>query len=141
MPALKTHTGKAYSVSGGMAMSSLVNMVVTILWSLVITYLMNRETITWQQAGYWIMGGIFCSSFLGAKTAFAFIKRQRLLISLMSGILYWGILLCITALFFGGNCDAVLETAGIIGAGSVTSGLLMMPVPPKKHRKKGSAYR
>lgn len=141
MPALKKHTGKAYSVSGGMAMSALINLIVTILWSLVIAYLMNKETITWQQAGYWIMGGIFCASFLGAKTAFIFIKRQRLLISLMSGILYWGILLCITALFFGGNCEAVLETAGIITSGSVTAALLTMPHTAQKHRKKGRAYR
>jgi hypothetical protein len=56
----------------------------------------------------------------------------------MSGGLYWGLLLCITALFFGGNYDAVPETAAVIITGSGCAAMVSLPqrqTKPKKKRK------
>lgn len=130
-------TGKARSVPAGMAIGGTASMMTTFLLSAVIAHALNSERITWEQAGYWIMFLLFISSFIGSKSAAAAIKRQRIIVSVMAGVLYWGILLCITALFFGGNFDAVGVTAGIILAGCGTAALITLP----KRKKLSPKYR
>ena len=73
------------------------------------------------------MGMLFISSFIGSKCAYISIKRQKFTISMMAGTLYWGLLLCLTALFFGGDFSAMWETAGIIAAGAGSSALISVP--------------
>ena len=133
-------TRKAKSFPKAMTIAATVSMTVTLLGSAGIAVLLNMARITWEQAGYWIMGMLFVSSFIGAKCAFAAIKCQRILISMISGMLYWGLMLCIAALFFGGRLDAIWETAGIIGAGSGTAALLTFPVTTKNRKKISRVY-
>lgn len=140
MPARIKRTGKANSIPGGLAIAAFVSMILTFVLSAAIAFSINIEKITWIQAGYWIMVMLFLSSFVGGKCAFASVKRQRIAISIMSGVLYWGLLLCITALFFGGNFSAVWQTAGIIGAGSGTAALISVPYGKKKSKKPGRSY-
>ena len=129
-------TGKAKSIPKGMTIAVLIGMSSTLAMSAAIAIALNNESITWQQAGFWIMGMLFVASFISGKCAYLTIKRQRFAVSIMSGVLYWGILLCITALFFGGKFGAVLETAGVIGAGCCSSALLMLPSSNNLHRRK-----
>ncbi len=125
-------TGKAASVTKSMVYAAAVSMIVTILLSMAIAHSLNAEWITWEQAGYWIMGMLFAASFISCKCAIVLIKRQRFAISIMSGIVYWGLLLIITALLWGGDFSAVWETAGLIAAGSGCSALITMPFKRKK---------
>ena len=134
-------TGKACSIPGGLAASGAVSMAITIGASVLIANFLNREKITWEQAGYWIMGMLLIASFAGAKSAIFAMKRQRLLLSCMSGVLYWGLLLCTTALFFGGDFSAVGETAGIIMAGSGAAALITAPKGKKNRKKVRGGYR
>lgn len=134
------NTGKAKSVPFGMLLAVSVSLVITVLISALLAGALDAEKVTWAQAGYWIMGMLFAASFLGAKSAMIAIKRQRILVAVMSGLLYWGMLLCITALFFGGNFSAVGETAGLITAGSASAALIWMPEGAKKRRKVRSVH-
>ena len=127
--------GRAASVPGGMAMAAAASMILTVVLSVLIAYFMNQGKISWEQAGYWIMAMLFISAFVGGKLAYSAVKRQRLFISFMSGIIYWGLLLCITALFWGGNYGPIWETAGIIGAGCLTSALLKGGRCRKKNKR------
>ena len=135
------HNGKAKSIPGGMAIATAVSMITTFLLSGLIAYGLHIEKMTWEQAGYWIMGMLFSASFLGSKCAYAAIKHQRGLLAVMHGVIYWGMLLCLTALFFGGEFGAVWETACIIGAGCGTAGLISGPERKKQRRRIGRAYR
>ena len=131
------HSGKAMSVPGGLALAAAVSGAVTAVVTGAIAYFLNAEKITWIQAGYWIMGMLFGASFLGAKSAYGAVRRQRLVMSLLSGLVYWGLLLSITALFFGGDYEAVGETAGIILAGTGCAAVLTRKKTNhfrKKHR-------
>ena len=132
------HNGRTMSVPGGMAIAAIISMGITLLAATVMAAMLNAEKISWQQTGYWIIAVLFLSAYAGSKGAYAAIKRRRLAISLMSGGLYWGLLLCITALFFGGNYDAVPETAAVIVAGSGCAAMVSLPqrqTKPKKKRK------
>ena len=127
--------GRAASVPAGMAMAAAASMILTAILCVLIAYFLNRGKMTWEQAGYWIMAMLFFVTFVGGKLAYSAVKRQRLLISLMSGIIYWGLLLSITALFWGGNYGPIWETAGIIGAGCLTSALLKGGRCRKKNKR------
>ena len=128
-------TGKTMSVPGGLALSGAISMVITLLISMLLANLLDRQQLSWEQAGYWIMAMLFAAAFAGGKAAIAAIRRQRLAVSAMSGLLYWGLLLCITALFFGGNFNAVLETALIIIAGSGCAAMVSLPQKKSRGRR------
>lgn len=132
-------TGKSMSVPGGLALSGSISLSITLLLSALLAKLLDSQRLSWEQAGYWIMAMLFVAAFTGAKSAIATIKRPRLAVSAMSGVLYWGLLLCITALFFGGNFNAVPETALIIIAGSGCAA--MVSLPQKKRRGPGRRKR
>lgn len=140
MAATIKHTGRANSVPGGLAIAALVSMAITLVCSALIAHTLNIGKITWAQAGYWIMAMLFAASFIGAKCALAAVKRQRFMISFMTGMLYWGLLLCVTALFFGGEFGAVGETAAIIGAGSGSAALISVPHGKKNRIRSGRVY-
>lgn len=134
-------TGKTKSIPAGMAISAAVSMTITVVLAAAIAYGLHVQRITWEQAGYWIMGMLFLASFAGGKSGYGAIKGQRCMISLLCGLLYWGLLLCVTALFFGGDYEGVWVTACIILAGSEASALLSIPNSGKRNRKKGRGNR
>ena len=130
-----TRTGTAGSIAKGMTVAATISIMITIIGSAIIASCLNFEKITWDEAGYWIMGMLFLAAFISAKSAHAVIKRQRIAISLMTSLLYWGILLFTTALFFGGNFGPLFETAAIILAGCITSSMVMTSFSKNNRRK------
>ena len=130
-----TQTGTAGSIARGMAIAATISITITIIGSAMIAFCINLEKITWEEAGYWIMGMLFLAAFVGGKVAHVIIKRQQIAVSLMTSFLYWGILLCTTALFFGGNFGPLLETAAIILAGCITSSMVLTPFSKNNKRK------
>lgn len=120
-------TGKAMSVPAGLGLSLVVNVSITSMAVAIITILLNYNSITWENTGYWIMGMLLISSYFGGKVAINSIKTQVYIVSLMSGILYWMFMLCITALFFGGQYNSIFETGVLIIAGSISAALLHLP--------------
>lgn len=97
---------------------------VTVGAAALLAKLVDSETIPWENIGYGVMVLLLLASFLGALTAYGKIKRQRLMVCLMTGGGYFAVLLAMTALFFGGQYDSVGVTFLLILAGSGTAGLL-----------------
>ena len=119
-------TGRASSVWAGLAAGVTVSVVVTLLMTALTALLLDRERVAWETVGYWILSGIMLSAFLGAVTACRRIRRQKLMITAMSGLAYFAVLLSITALFFGGQYEAVGVTALLVAGGSGCAALLEM---------------
>lgn len=117
-------TGRAVSVPAGLTIGAAVSTISTLMIAIILGKLVDMEKLPWENIGYGIMLLILTASFLGATVAYMKIKRQRLLICLLSGTVYLGILLSATALFFGGQYESVGVTAALILAGSGSAGLL-----------------
>lgn len=130
---MKALTGKACSVPAGLGLSLTVNVLITAISVAVMAAMLSRNTVSWENTGYYIMLMLLIASFAGGKTAIAAIKHQRYLVSLMSGILYWMFLMCLTALLWGGQYSSVTETGALIIAGSTAAALL------SRHRKQRNA--
>ena len=136
MPITTNRAGTAGSIVRGMAIAAAISITTTILLSVLIASSLNHQKITWTEAGYWIMGMIYITAFTSGKSAYMIIKHQKMAVCLMSGFLYWGILLCTTALLFGGNFGPIWETAGIIIAGSITSILSHTSILKNNHQSR-----
>ncbi len=117
-------TGRASSIPAGLAFGALISITVTILMALILAKLVQTEVLLQEQIGYGVMVLLLASSFLGAATAQGKVKHRRLMICMLSALIYFFILMSITALFFGGQYSAVGVTAGVILAGAGTAALL-----------------
>lgn len=118
MTSNKKPSGKASSVQSGLAWGIVTGMVASVCAAGATGEMILSGVIQWEHAGYIIMCILLCGSFLSAAVSCSKIKRQVLVICGLSGMLYFGILLAITALFFGGQYEAVGATAAMVFAGS-----------------------
>ena len=100
--------------------------------------LISRERLSWDQVGYGILILLFLSALLGAATSVKAVKRQRLMIAMGSGLLFWATLIAITALFFGGQYDGMLVTGLVILA---ASGIVALTGLRRENRKGTASYR
>ena len=117
-------TGRALSLPMGLAFGAMISIIITLMSAILMGYLLNTEKMLWESSGYGIMLSLLIASFAGSKASFSRIKRQCLLVSLLSGMVFFGILLSATALFFGGQYEGAAVTGLLILAGSGTAGLL-----------------
>lgn len=112
-------TGTASSIPAGLVSGALAAMITTLVGAAVMAKLIDREILAQNSTGYGVMVILLLASWLGAVTAAGKIKRQRLIICLASGAIYFGLLLAATALFFGGQYSGVGETGLLIFCGSM----------------------
>lgn len=117
-------TGRASSMPRGLAVGAAVSMAITLVSALVMAGLLDAEKLAWENVGYGIMVMVFCGAFLGAVTGYHLVKRQRMVVCLMGGGIYFLMLLAVTALFFGGQYDGVGATGVLILGGSGCAALL-----------------
>lgn len=110
-------TGNAASMGAGLALGAAVSMAVTIAFSLLTAKLVDSGSLAESGIGYAAMGILLLSSILGAMTAIRRIKRQRLVVCLASGGIYYALLLSMTALFFGGQYTGMGVTALVVAGG------------------------
>lgn len=132
----KKVTGKASSMPAGLAMGGLVSLLMTLLMAACLAKLVDTEVLKEENIGYGVMVLLMASSVLGALTAYGKIKRQRLLVCMLSGAVYMGILLSITALFFGGQYEAVGVTTLLVFGSSMVIALLGLREKRGGNRKK-----
>ncbi len=129
-------TGRAASMPAGLAIGAAVSLGITLVFAAVLAKLVDMEKLPWENIGYGIIALLLSASFSGAMTAYAKVKRQRIPVCLISGAIYFGMLLSITALFFGGQYEAVGVTALLVLGGSAAAGLLGLRTgESRKHHK------
>ena len=116
-------TGRAMSMPGGLALGAAFSMGITLAGCLLLAKFVHYGSIKPDSIGYGILVLLLIASFLGAVLAQGKIKRRIWLVCMLSGILYFTILLSITALFFGGQYYGVGVTGLLVMCGAMTAGL------------------
>ena len=114
-------TGTAMSMPAGLALGSLASLAITVLGAVFFANLILKERIPPDGIGYCSLVILLVSSATGAAVAAGRIKHRRLYVCGLSALLYYGILLSMTALFFGGRYRGMGVTALVVlaGAGAV----------------------
>ena len=131
----KKVTGRAWSLPGGLAVGGMVSLLVTILLLILLCKLIDVNKIRWEDVGYGVLVVLLSASFLGALVSCRKIKRQYLFVSLLCGTVYFALLLCITALFFGGQYEGMTVTALLVFGGSGAAGLVCLGKGRGRRRK------
>ena len=124
MVANRKVTGTASSMPMGLALAAFISLTVTLAGAAVFASLISKEALGEESIGYCAMVLILAASLLGAAVAVGKIKRRRVYVCLLSGGIYYGILLAMTALFFGGQYQGMGVTAPLVLAGSGLVALL-----------------
>lgn len=125
-------TGKASSMYEGLLTGGVISLSLTVLLTGLLAKLVEMEKIPLEKVGYGIMIVLLTASYAAAVTAAGKVKRRILLVSMASGAVYLGELLVITALFFGGQYQAVGVTAALILSGSTAAALIYANKTRKK---------
>lgn len=132
--------GTASSMPAGLALGGCVSMAVTLIGSLLAAQMVLRETISESGIGCCSMFILLLSSAMGALVSVKLIKHRKLYVCVLSGLIYYGMLLGMTALFFGGIYKGMGVTALVIAAGCgivVLLGLNREKTPRKRKSKIG----
>lgn len=130
------YTGRTLSVPAGLAVGLGVSLAVTGAAIGLLAKLVDAEVMPWENVGYGIMAMLLAASFLGAVAAYGKVKRQRLMICMLTGGTFFCVLLSMTALFFGGQYDGVVVSLLLILAGSGAAGLLGLRQGRGERRKR-----
>lgn len=131
-------TGRALSIPAGLAIGALVSMLITILISAISAHLISAEVMGQDWIGYCAVAALLAGALEGAATAAARVKHQYLIICLLNGITFYCVLLCLTALLFGGQYEGMGVTLFVVMTGSAVAALLMNRQPKRTstHRRK-----
>ena len=126
-------TGTASGIPNGL-MSGLISSLLTTTCGCVLSaWLLHTERISEDGIGYMSMLILLLSAFSGASVAWKRIHHRKLLVCMMAGALYYGTLLCITGLFFGGQFQGMGVTAS-----AVLAGVLLALIPGSLGKRKRS---
>lgn len=117
-------SGRAMSAPGGIAAGIGVCVLVTVIGALILAWLMNSTYLPESGAGYGAMLTLLAASLAGSMLAAGLVKRQRLLICMITGGVFLLLLLAMTAFCFGGQYQGIVPTVILISGGSAAASLL-----------------
>lgn len=117
-------TGRAATIPIGLLTGGVTALASTLALTAVLAKLMDGEILPEENIGYGVMILLLISAFLGSCMACKRVQRRYLLTAALTGIVYVGVLLSITALFFGGQYSAVGVTVLLVFCGSLLAAML-----------------
>ena len=136
MKKLTKQKGCAVTLPEGMLSAALAQVVLTIFLAAIMSLLLDKQKISMEQTGYFVMGSLFLTAFISAVISIRKVKHRSMLVCMLTAAMYLGILFSIAILMFDGKLEAIGETMLPVLAGSVLPGLLAaFPKQPYKKLK------
>lgn len=126
-------TGTASEMPSGLLKGALVGIAITLAGAAVMSALILREVLQETAIGYSAMGVILISAFAGAMVAMNTVKQRPAVVAVLSGLIYYAVLLGANALFFKGEYEGLGVTALLVLAGVGTA--LLLKMKPRKGRR------
>ena len=132
-------TGTAKSMPVGLLMGWLASAVITVTACAILAWLILSEKTGWEAMGYGAIVTLLAASYIGAAVSCKLIMHRKLLVCVLSGVLYLCSLTLITALLFGGGLQGIWLTALLTAGGSGTAALVHCA--EKRDRRRGRKKR
>ena len=117
-------SGTAKSMPAGLALGWAVSMGITAVACALLSALILSGKTGWKAMGYGAMVILLISSHIGAAVSCSMIQHRKLLVCILSGVIYLISLAAITALLFGGDFGPIWVTALLIAGGTATAALV-----------------
>lgn len=132
-------TGRASSVPVGLAIGAGMSLGITLLLSVLAAWLISAEYIREEGIGYLVMIILLAASASGGTLAGYKIKKMKMQVSALTGVIYFALLLALTALFFGGQYEGMGTTLVMVllgsGAGGMAGSFRTGSFQKSRHRK------
>ncbi len=123
-------TGTVSSIPSGLLKGTLVGVVITLLGAAAMSGLIIREVLQETSIGYCAMVVLVASSFASAMSAMKSVKQKLAVVSILSGAVYFAVLLGMNALLCKGTYEGTGVTALLVLAGTGTA--LLVGLKPSK---------
>ena len=133
--------GRAVSIPGGLAIGAAVSMVVTIIIAAIGANLVMNQILPQENIGYCSLFALLAGGITGAITASAKVKHRKLVVCLLSGLVYYVILLSMTALFFGGQYEGMGVTLITVAIATVAAAMISSREGKQKKHRGHKKYR
>lgn len=117
-------TGRASSIPAGLAVGALISILVTVGICVIGGWMIGSEMMEQNKIGYCSITALLASSILGSMVASKKVQRKRLLVTLVSGGIYYAVLVAITIIFFDGSFQGMGVTFITVLVGVLVSALL-----------------
>lgn len=117
-------TGTAKSMPVGLLMGWIVSAMITVVICGGLAWLILSEKTGWEAMGYGAIVTLLAASYAGSAVSCRLIMHRKLLVCILSGVLYVCSLTAITALLFGGGIQGIWLTALLTAGGSGTAALV-----------------
>lgn len=130
--------GKTKSMGSGLLLGTLLSIAILFSELGVLAELIEKEIIAYSSMGYGILFSIVAAAFAGSALSVGLIRRRVLLVVGAHALLLWATLLCITALFFGGQYGAASVTGLLVMCGSMLPVFLFRTDRPSRNSKRKS---
>ena len=117
-------SGRATTIPVGLAYGAMISTIVTTMISAIGAHLVTHELIPQEHIGYCSITALLLATISGALVASGKTKRRKFFVSIISGLIYFCILLGITALFFGGQYKGIGVTFLTVLLGTMAAAIL-----------------
>lgn len=129
-------SGMAKSMPKGLGLGLGVSMGITVAACTLLSWMILSGKAEWDVMGYGVIGVLLAASYTGATVSCRAIKHRKLLVCILSGVLYLCALAGITALLFGGRLDGVWISAMLIAGGTGLAALVHCAEKQEKGRRR-----
>ena len=115
---------RAGSIPASLASAAVVGVAATAAGAGLMSWLIIREVLSELSIGYSAMGILLIASFLSAWVALSRAQKKAMVVSALSGLIYYGILLLVNMLCYKGGMEGTLVT-GLLVLGGTGAALLL----------------
>ena len=112
------------SIPASLAGATAVGLAVTAVGCGLMSWLIIREMLSEMSVGYSAMDILLIASFLSAWVALNRVQKKVMVVSAMSGLIYYGILLLVNILCYKGGMEGTFVT-GLLVLGGTGAALLL----------------
>ncbi len=116
----------------------MISMAGMLAGALALAAVIHKGKMSPDAMGYGVLAVLMISSVFGSLIACTRVSGKRLIVGAVTSAVYLLVLLCMTALFFGGRYQGVAVTALVVLGGGIISALLTTrhgKGTGKKHKK------
>lgn len=119
----KWKTTGAPGIMRSLLIGCMVSMGITIIGSMILAVFLGKEKITEETLGYWIMGMLLLAAYAGGYSTCKIRKSNRLASSILTGTMYFALLMILGMLIFKGNCSGAVQTVLLILCGNTLAAM------------------
>ncbi len=131
---MKKH--KTKSIPMAVLMGLLLSLIVTVIGAAILTFLIVGERLAMESLPSAVVAVLLLAALIGAWVTIRMTGEKPLMMALLSGAVYLVSLLCMTALFFGGQYQGVPVTALVVLGSSLAAALFSLRRSGAKRKKR-----